>query len=126
MDREALKKISVIVIDDEEEILDILVSNLERKVGALYRAGNGEEGLEKITAHKPDVIVTDLEMPRMNGLQMIERLQELDRGYRPIIVATAYDDEHKSEHVDAYIYKPLNMKMLLELIYDNARRYDRI
>lgn len=127
MDKEALKTLSVIVIDDEPEILEALVHYLERKIKVLYTAQNGEEGLNIIMSHKPDVIITDLEMPEMNGLQMINELQNQDDIYRPIIVATGYDDdEHKSDYADAYIFKPLNFKKLLELIYEMAKKYHKI
>ena len=127
MEREALKAISIIVIDDDPEILALLVSYLERKVGVLYTATNGKEGLDAIIAHKPHVIITDLEMPEMNGLQMMEALKNADGDYRPVIVATGYnDDEHKSDYADAYIFKPLNFKKLLELVYELAKQYGKI
>ena len=127
MDKEALKSISVIFIEDEPEIIEALVGYFERKVKVLYTAANGKAGMEMIVAHKPDVIVTDLEMPGMNGLQMIDALHTINGGYRPIIVATGYDDaEHKSDFVDAYIFKPLNLKKLAELIYEMAKQYNKI
>lgn len=73
---------------------------------------------DKFTAKvTPDVVITDIEMPKMNGLEMIEEVRSQFNFDHPIIVITAYDDsEHYTEKANAYLYKPLNLKELLEQI----------
>jgi len=106
----------VLYVEDDETIQAIVTRILKRKVKELIVASDGQEGLEKFKEHHEhiDLIITDIEMPRMNGLQMIEHIQGL-RDNQPIIILTAYnDEEHRSEHACELIVKPIRKQVLFE------------
>ncbi len=120
-----LKESTVVYVEDEQEIRTQITIFLKRRVKAIYEAANGEEGLEKIKEHNPDVVITDIEMPVMNGLEMIKKIRELYDGSKPIIVITGYlDDEHFSSEADIYVYKPIDMYRLVEVIEEVLEKYN--
>jgi len=112
-----LKDIVVCVyIDDDENILEVMGSILKRKLKHIYTAKNGKEGLELIRKIKPDIIITDINMPIMDGLEMIKTVRGFGNGFTdiPIIAVTAYrDEEYFTELADIYFYKPIKVKELL-------------
>ena len=120
----ALEKVIVIYVEDEPAIRSQISTYLKRRVKALYEANNGAEGLELIKEHNPDVVITDIEMPVMNGLDMIKKIREIYDGTKPIIVITGYaDDEHYTDQADAYIYKPISLHKLVEVMEELLAKY---
>jgi diguanylate cyclase (GGDEF)-like protein len=120
MDAEILKKLKLLYVEDEEEIRDQLSRFLKRRVGTLYTAKNGEEGAELFREHRPDLVVTDIKMPVMNGLEMAEAIREVDRDV-PIIVATAFNElkyfmKSIEVGIDEYVLKPVNTDALMEAL----------
>jgi len=110
-----LGKAVLIYVEDDIAIRSEVASYLSRRVKQIYQADNGAQGLALIEKYDPDVVITDLEMPVMNGLDMIKKIREIYNGNKPIIVITGYgDEEHYTELADAYIYKPINLKKLVE------------
>jgi len=82
--------IKLLFIEDEPALSYIVKSSLEQIIGGyeVILAANGKEGLEILSTLTPDVIVTDIEMPVMSGLEMVEKIRELDR-HIPILFASA-------------------------------------
>ena len=121
---EAWKELKVVYVEDEEEVRSQIARALRRRVAEIHTAENGKEGLELVQKVNPDVVVTDLEMPVMNGLEMIQHIRdEFDRE-RPIIVVTAYkDDEHHTDLADGYVYKPVVIDELAEQVLNLALAY---
>lgn len=79
-------------------------------------AENGSIGLQRYIEHRPAVVITDLEMPVMNGLEMIRRIRELDNDI-PIIITTAYDDEaHACPQANRVILKPIRFMDLVQAV----------
>ena len=116
--RERLSKITLLYVEDEDVARMAVGAFLKRQVNMLVTAANGEEGLQQYEKHLPGVIVTDLEMPIMNGMEMIRRIKALDSSI-PIIITTAYDDEaHSCPEADRVIIKPIMFNELLETIVD--------
>lgn len=112
-----LSELVIVYAEDDQLLRETVCEFLRRRVGCVYEAENGEEGLALVKEHDPDVVITDIEMPKMNGLEMIEEVRSQFNFDHPIIVITAYDDsEHYTEKANAYLYKPLNLKELLEQI----------
>jgi len=115
-----LSNISLLYVEDEDAIRESLARFLKRRVGTLYEARNGEEGLELFKEHQPDIVVTDVQMPIMNGLSMAEEMKKIDNDI-PVIITTAFNDEEYflkaiDIGVDKYIKKPINNKSLLASI----------
>ena len=113
-----LSELTALYVEDEPVARMSIGTFLRRQVGELHTAENGKEGLELFEAHRPRVVITDLEMPVMNGMEMIRKIRELDDG-TPIIITTAYDDEaHRCDLADRVILKPIIFNELLKVIND--------
>jgi YesN/AraC family two-component response regulator len=114
---DTLRDITVLYIEDEEEVRNSIARALKRRVGNIITAANGKEGLELFKTQRPSIVITDLEMPIMNGMVMIEKIREISGNDYPIIVVTAYkDEEHYTPLADGYIYKPINFEELEEMM----------
>ena len=70
-----MKQFRILVVDDEERIVHFLSSKLKASGYEVITAGDGANGLEQARAQEPDLIVLDLIMPRMNGLEMLKELR---------------------------------------------------
>lgn len=81
----------ILIIDDEESFRETIRLCLEDGNILTITASGGEEGIRLFENEKPDIVVTDLKMPRMNGLQVIAKIKLLDQNI-PIIMLTAYDE----------------------------------
>lgn len=115
-EKEILKSLTILYVEDNQSIREVVVKFLKRKVKEVISAENGKDGLEVLKTKEPDIIITDIEMPVMNGVDMIEQIRKLSFN-KPIIVVTAYkDDEHHSKLADGYIFKPIKFKELLTMI----------
>jgi YesN/AraC family two-component response regulator len=115
-DASLLKKFSVLYVEDDDEIRDQLANFIKRRVGALHIASNGQEGLLAFDAHRPDIVVTDILMPVMDGLKMAEKIKAISPP-TPIIVTTAFNETNFflkaiDIGVDKYVIKPVNTDIL--------------
>jgi response regulator RpfG family c-di-GMP phosphodiesterase len=125
IDRVFLKTLSVLYVEDEEEVRELLSRYLRRWVGVLHVAANGQEGIQSFAEHQPDVVVTDIKMPVMDGLEMASAIKTSSREV-PIIVITAHSEKDYfiraiEVGVDRYVTKPVNTDSLLEAIYKSAK-----
>src|SRR4030067_719589 len=119
-----LKKISVLYVEDDAATREHLSRFLERRVGKLYTAANGQEGLETWRRFKPEVVVTDIMMPVMDGLRMAEMIR-LENPSVPVIVTTAFNEmgfmlRAIDLGIDKYVTKPINTDLLLQAINNSA------
>ncbi|MFH0793063.1 MAG: response regulator [bacterium] len=112
----------IVVIDDEEDVVQVIKSVLKSKNYEVFTAGDGEEGLEVINQVKPDLVVLDLMMPKVSGLEVCKRLRSTPEFKdMPILVISALGkDSGKSEEfwkeglrTDEFIYKPFDVLDLL-------------
>jgi len=124
MNLEILEDLKVLYVEDEEDILKQTSMVLEDFIGKLYIAKDGEEAL-KIALEEPiDLIVTDILIPKKNGIEFLEILKnEHDKSF-PTIITTAHTDAKyllsaiNNLDVRFYIIKPINIKELLKAMYD--------
>lgn len=124
-DFEQLKTLSVLYVEDEKEVLDLLAMFLKRRVGTLITAANGKEGLDAYFNHKPDIVVTDISMPVMGGLDMAEAIKR-DNYDVPVLITTAFNEPDFLRRsieigVDNYVVKPVNPDNLLESLSKGAQ-----
>lgn len=124
IDHEFLKKLSVLYVEDDPEIRDLLSHFLARRVKQLDLAENGQEGLTAYLRGHYDIVVTDIKMPIMDGLEMAEHIKSQGKDV-PIIVITAYSDRDYLIRaidlgIDRYVTKPINADNLLNAIYISA------
>ncbi|MCF7913304.1 MAG: SpoIIE family protein phosphatase [Candidatus Cloacimonetes bacterium] len=116
--------ISILYVEDEEYIRNNMAKSLLRRVETIHTASNGEEGLEKFKEFEPDLVITDIRMPVMNGLDMIKKIRRL-KNTTKIIMLSAHSDtrsllEAIEIGVNGYILKPFQTKQLFKLIEDLA------
>jgi two-component sensor histidine kinase len=116
--------ISVLFVDDNETIRQLYRRILEKHVNHLYIAENGSHGLELYQKHKPDLVITDMVMPVMNGLEMVKEIKKIAPEAK-FVVMSAYSEKDsfiESIHlgVDGYLMKPVEAKKLLSLIDEFA------
>lgn len=119
------KECSVLFVDDEQKIRDMIKNILTRLFKEVYFAQSGVEAIKSYKEHKPDLIITDINMPEMNGLDMIKEIRDSDLEQK-IIILSAHNDYSFIEtainyKVDGYLIKPLDMKLLLNSIDNSVR-----
>ncbi len=86
----------LLIIEDEESIRKALQTALEALSIELHLADNGEEGLKAALSLKPDLIILDIVMPKMHGIDMLDQLQSDEWGKTvPVIILTNYGDDPK-------------------------------
>lgn len=108
----------ILVIDDDRGVIILLQRCLEEKGFEVVTAPDGQEGLKKVRQENPDLIILDVEMPRMNGYTFMNALKKLsDFKYIPVIVLTAYDEMQPIftlKGVRGYLVKPLVPEQLFK------------
>ncbi len=117
----------VLVVDDEKPISDIIKFNLEKEGYEVVVAFDGEEALEKVEADSPDLIILDLMLPKVDGLEVTKRVRA--KHNIPIIMVTAKDSELDKVlglelGADDYVTKPFSNRELVARVKANLRRQD--
>lgn len=125
-----MSKQTILVVDDERDLLDLIEYNLKKEGFKVLKAENGEEGISKAKEHKPDLILLDIMMPKMDGLEAVESMRkDEDLKKTPIIFLTARSDEKTeidglNKGGDDYITKPISTTKLVSRIKAVLRRFD--
>jgi len=115
------KKIdSLLYVEDEQAIQYELAEFLENFCEKLYIANNGVEGLELFNKHKPKLVLTDIKMPKMDGITLSKEIFKLDPNVH-IIFTTAFTDMNYLQeaieiHADGYIVKPIDLNLLENML----------
>ncbi|GDX15149.1 hypothetical protein LBMAG03_12480 [Actinomycetes bacterium] len=110
---------TVLVADDNADICDLLQVGLSKLAVDVQIANNGREAYEKILAHKPSLVLLDLVMPELTGLEVLAKLRETaEFSSLPVIMITARtqdDDIERGFKLGAtdYVIKPFNLKDLM-------------
>ncbi|EAI4321672.1 response regulator transcription factor [Campylobacter fetus] len=115
-----LKSLTVLFVEDEDKIRTSMGSAMEGIFAKVILAGNGDEGLKKFKKFNPDVIVTDISMPIMDGLDMSKEIRDISKD-TPIVILSAFSEKEKllkaiEIGIDKYIIKPIDMEELFEAI----------
>jgi len=112
----------VLVVDDDPVILRLLEVNFEMEGFTVLTAGDGEEGVESARANRPDLVVSDVMMPRVSGLELVERLKgdPATRGIPVILLsAKAQVDDIRAglaAGADDYVTKPFEPLELVDRV----------
>ncbi len=113
-----LKEIKILYVEDDRTTAEELGHFLKRRAGRVYVAHDGQEGLDLYEEHSPDIIIADLFLPKMGGIEMVKRIREM--GYEtPVIITSAVNDSNVIlSAVDTgilkYILKPIKTTELLD------------
>lgn len=108
---------NILYVEDEKFTRMLVKKLLEKEELFVHEAANGVLGLKKFLEVKPDLVITDLAMPEMDGFEMISKIREYNLNI-PIIITTAYREEAERvcNMVNACIYKPIIKDDLLHAI----------
>lgn len=118
----------VLIVEDERDIRDLVVLHLQRDGYQVSTAGSGEEALLQVKQSPPDVVLLDLMLPGMSGLEVCRRLrQEQGTATLPILMLTAKADEVDrvvglEMGADDYVVKPFSPKELVARVHALLRR----
>jgi DNA-binding response OmpR family regulator len=118
---------SVLVVDDEPQVVWVLQFSLEAEGYTTYAASNGVEALREIVEHRPSMMVLDIMMPTMDGWAVLEEMLKLSDDERPrVVIVSALSslrDRAKAAELgaDAYVPKPFNVDELLEVLHGLER-----
>ena len=122
-------KKTILVVDDEKDIVDLLSYNLSKEGLTVLTARNGKEALEKVK-QKPDLIILDLMMPEMSGLQVIQEMKkDKTASSIPILILTAKGTETDEivgleVGADDYIIKPVKIGKIIARVHAVLRRQE--
>ena len=119
---------TILIIDDNQQIREMLKSDLEMEGYTVYLAKNGEEGLRQLKTYSPSVIILDLNMPVMGGIEFLKKLDFQNRHSSSIIVLTGYGSDDDIEEcyslgIQSFLRKPVNIFELEGLV---KRSFDLI
>ncbi len=119
-DQNMLKGMRILYVEDDADIRQLMVKKLRRIVGEVLEAENGCQGLEFYISHQPDLVVSDLKMPEMDGLAMAAEIKKINRD-TPVILATASNEtDHLLQAIgigiDGYVIKPIRTELLMETL----------
>jgi len=112
--------IKILYVEDEESIREEITYFLSRLTDDLYIAINGQEGLDLYKTNNPDLVITDISMPVLDGIEMSKAIKAFDSNSK-IIMLTAFNDSDYllkaiNIGIDGYLVKPINLSLLLEKI----------
>lgn len=121
-------KETILIVDDEADLLDLIEYNLEKEGYNVLKAENGQDGIKLARKHNPDLIILDIMMPQMTGIEVCQVLKDDPvLKIRPVIFLTARSDE-KTEieglemGADDFLSKPISTSKLISRIRTVLRR----
>ncbi|HXE65218.1 MAG TPA: sigma-54 dependent transcriptional regulator [Bryobacteraceae bacterium] len=122
--------VSIVIIDDNRGILELLATGLEREGVRIITASDPEEGLEIVFREHPQIVLTDLVMPGLTGLEVLDRVVQFDPAIDVILMTAHYTSESAVEAIRKgaadYLNKPVPMALMREridaLIEESRRR----
>ncbi|MGB6019001.1 MAG: response regulator [Sulfurimonadaceae bacterium] len=126
MQKELLKDLRILYVEDEDDVRRNAVEYLKRIAKEVFEASDGKEAIKVWADEKPDIIITDISMPRLNGLDMARYIRSKDQDVQ-IIVATAYTDtDYLMRAVELnlvkYLVKPITKEKLQSALSQSVEK----
>ncbi|MDR5657945.1 response regulator transcription factor [Serpentinicella sp. ANB-PHB4] len=119
-----MEKIKILLADDHSLVRQGLkqILELEEDLAVVGQASNGEEALEKVQIYKPDIVLLDINMPKLNGIQTLRRLKDINRTIKVIMLTFHEDREYLLETINlganGYVLKDSESTSLIKAIRD--------
>jgi DNA-binding response OmpR family regulator len=119
----------ILYVEDETQAREALSKYLNRRLGKIFTACDGVEGLTVFLEQEPDLVIVDLFMPNMDGLEMIRRIKMISPQVY-VIVCSAVDEvatilQGVNLGIDNYLLKPINPEELLELVSSYSEQFKK-
>lgn len=115
-----LKEASVLLVDDESVLLDLMREWLQQVVGTVFCAGDGVQALQVLDTHRVDLVITDIRMPVMNGIALLKEMKARGRCAPSLIFITGFADIEVRDAYDlgaeALVEKPVEHDGLIEIM----------
>lgn len=117
---EKLQTLRILYAEDEVGIRENIAESLGYYVKEVLEAGDGQEALEVYESEKPDIILTDIHMPNLNGIEFVKKVRESNR-HIPVVMITAHTDKKYlldavELHMEKFIVKPIELEELFEVL----------
>jgi len=115
----------ILVVDDEKDVCDIFKKTLTQEGYDVFTAPDGESGIEIVKEKKPDIVLLDLKMPKMGGIEVLQRIKEIDKN-TVVIIITGYgsmDSARMAMRLGAfdYITKPIDLNYVKAVVKDGLK-----
>jgi len=112
-----LQNLTILYAEDEEGIRKNIADSLRYYAKEVYEAGDGEEAFSLYEEKKPDIIFSDIHMPKMDGIEFVKKVRQVDMK-TPVVMITAHTDKEYlldavELHMEKYFVKPINLEQLL-------------
>lgn len=123
-----MSKVKILIVDDEPDILEILRFNLEKEDFTVFVASNGAEGIKKAESELPNLVILDIMMPEMDGVEVCRHLRQNEKFNQTLIAFLTARNEDYSQIAaldvggDDYITKPIRPRVLVSRIKALLRR----
>ncbi|MCK4827140.1 response regulator, partial [bacterium] len=129
-DVKALKSLAgdfkILYVEDESELRNAVGTYLQKIFDSVDTAENGKEGLKKYQEHHYDIVITDIQMPYMNGLEMVAEIKVLDPEQEIIIISAYAEPSYFLDAIrlgiNGYIIKPVNYEQMNMTLYKSVRK----
>ena len=119
-----IKDISILVVEDETELREYIVEYLEIFFNRVYSAEDGKKALDIYNQKCPNIILTDINMPNLDGLALVSKIRENDKETKIIIMSAHSEQEKLLEaiklHLETYLIKPIKTDMLKRVVMDSV------
>ena len=118
--KKIIKDASILYIEDDAITRKQLSKYFKSECRVLYTAGDGQEGFELYQKYDPDIVITDIEMPKLNGLEMAKRIRKKSLSTQIIIITAYQKDEYLLQAVNLqltqYLLKPLSIEKITDAL----------
>ncbi len=112
----------ILVVDDEVKECELLERFLKRKCHEVFTSCSGMHALENVRSKKPDIILLDINMPEMDGIEVLRRIREFDKDVCIIMVTVVNEKSVAMEAINAgadeYVTKPVDLNNLEKVIHN--------
>ncbi len=118
IEEEYLLAYKILCVDDEKNLVDVYSTGLIKAGYEVVIAYDGEQALEKVNQDKPDVVVLDLMMPKLNGFEVLMQIRKQSKKWIPVIIYSAENDLESLKkayrlEADHYLTKPCSMENMI-------------
>ncbi|MBB5021838.1 response regulator [Desulfurispira natronophila] len=108
-----MKNITILICEDEPMIREIMESFFSRRAGRVLVAVDGQQGLDLFESHQPDVVLTDLKMPAIDGIALARHIRS--QGSTPVVMITAHSEKELMHEatlagINDFLHKPIDLE----------------